>query len=278
MKWFKRGAIVLCLTCAATMWHADPASAQTFTDSKTYEVDLNGDGKKENIKWVGKKDGEKYSVKVYVNGKKLSTATSNYGSDAQVSVVDIDKEDKKKDIYVQITSESDGFEKGFGYQYQKGKLKKTFTFDQPATGRLSIEQKQPGDGCVWFDSEYGDSYFMQGYVKQAYEITAGKLKPVNKKIMNTTTVWRKTDYKATKTLKVYADIGDSTPSFNLSSKTTFNVYKIKASNPKALLDGVSYIYIKTADGKTGWIKNPKKVVIMGKTPEGDWSTSVLQWG
>ncbi|MGN0416247.1 MAG: hypothetical protein ACI4FX_12295 [Agathobacter sp.] len=277
MKRLKKGVIALCLVCTAAMWHTDIASAKSLSCTKAYVIDLNGDGTTENIKWTEKEFNDKCTVKLYINGKKLATATSKHGLTAQVSVVDIDETDKYKDIYVQITSESDGFEKGFGYRYQNGKLKKYFTFDQPTTGRLSILENQPGDGCIWFSSEYSDSYIMQGYARQPYEIISGRLKPVNKKVLNTTAEWRKKNYRATKALKVYAALGDEEPAFTLPKKTTFHVCKIKAKDAGKLYQGVSYIYIQTDTGKSGWIKNPEKEIFMGEY-DGTWTSYAYLWG
>lgn len=278
-KWKKKAAAVLCLVCAAIMWHTDTASAQPLEAGKTFKIDLDGNGTKESIKWTEQKKNDKVTVKLYVNGKKLATMSSEYGIYSEVSVVDISKKDKYKEIYVQINSDSDCFAKGFGYRYQSKKLKKSFTFDTPAASRLSILEKQPGDGNVWFNSEYADSYVMQGYAKQAYKISSGKLKPVNKTVMNTTDEWRKMGYKSTKTLDVYTNIGDETPAFTLSTDDIFHIYKIKSVDYKTLYTGISYIYVKTDSGKTGWIKNPKEESFLGRYDSNDeWIPSAYFWG
>ena len=41
-KWKKKAAAVLCLVCAAIMWHTDTASAQPLEAGKTFKIDLDG--------------------------------------------------------------------------------------------------------------------------------------------------------------------------------------------------------------------------------------------
>lgn len=282
MKWLQKGMLVVCVLCAMMFVRADVAQAKALKEGKAYTVDLDGDGKKESVKYTMTElvRDENYAVCLYVNGKKMATVKADdYGFWASVSVVDIDKKDVKKELYVQFSVESDCFGGGKAYRYEKGTLRKYFTFDQPTTVRLSILEEQPGDGLVYFDSEYDDPNVHQGYVKQAYTISSGRLKVVQKKVLDTTAAWRKSEYKATRAIRVYGSIGDTTAKFTIAKGTVFHVYKIKVKRPGSLGSGVSYFYVKTADGKSGWVKNPGKEFFIGRY-EGmdDWMEYAFQWG
>lgn len=277
-KVLKNGIMLLVILCAVVMWNPIAAEAKEILRSTKYSIDVNGDGKKETIKWTEKAANEKVTVKLYVNGKKAATVHSgDYALGAQVSVIDINKKDKYKDIYVQFTEEDDCFVKGYAYQYKVGKLKNVFKFENPTVFRVYIVEKQKGDGLVYFSSEYFDKFVMMGNVEQAYKIQSGKLQPVNQKVLKTTDEWRKNSYKTKKALKVYTHIGDKSSSFTLSKKDRFRIYKIKFVDYKDLNKGIAYIYVKTDDGKSGWVKNPKKKVFLGKGYYGDWGYNYV-WG
>lgn len=180
-----------------------------------------------------------------------------------------------------FVSDSACFEKGYGYRYQNGKLKKLFTFSNKDAGspRLTIMEKQPGDGTVYFETEFSDTYTKQGYVKQAYKISSGKLKPANKTVMSTTGEWRKKPYKASTSLKAYSSVGAKSASFTLHEGDIFNIYKVKFKKAGKPQSGIAYIYVKTADGKKGWVKNPQKNYCLGyQEYDGSWNEYAYTWG
>lgn len=282
MKWLKKGLIFSVMVGAMLFCRTENASAKALTMDKTYQMDLDGDGVKERIKWKGEEVGdelETYRVKVYINGKQvLSRKSKNHSFWADVSVIDVVKNDGKKELYIHYTSESDSFAGAFAYHYEKGAMKSYFELNQAATTRLHIQEKQPGNGKVAYTCEFSDYYAYMGYVTQYYEIKDGKLKPVNKKTLNTTSEWRKKRYKTCIATKVYENVGDKTAAFTLPKGTEFKLQKIyvnKASN----LGAVSYIYVKTTDGKKGWMKNPNKLFLLGYSDwDGTWSEYIYLWG
>ena len=70
-KWKKKAAAVLCLVCAAIMWHTDTASAQPLEAGKTFKIDLDGNGTKESIKWTEQKKMIKLPLSSMSTGKSL---------------------------------------------------------------------------------------------------------------------------------------------------------------------------------------------------------------
>ena len=75
------------LSIAAFWKHSTVKAAETLTEGKTYKIDLNGDGKKEKVKYTfsGNYDDDyceeytSFTFKLYINGKDiLNQETYNY--------------------------------------------------------------------------------------------------------------------------------------------------------------------------------------------------------
>lgn len=287
MKWFKQGMLALGVLCGVMLLNPQAAQAKTLKESKSYKIDLDGNGTKERVKCVGKETGEYngYAVSIYVNGKKALSLSDDNAISAEISLLDINKNDSSQELYIHFQSESAGFEKGCGYRYKGGALKKLFTFSgkDAGTGRLSVMENQPGDGKVYFSSEFYDSWLQQGYVKTSYKISSGKLKAEKKSVLNTTGSWRKQKYRATMPLKVYDSTDAKSEKFTVKKGDIFYVYKLKFKTPGKLSAGITYLYVRTADGKEGWIKNPQKRFYEGYNEgngdwEGGWSDYAYVWG
>lgn len=287
MKWFKQGMLAFGVLCGVMLLNPQAAQAKTLKESKSYKIDLDGNGTKERVKCVGKETGEYngYAVSIYVNGKKALSLSDDNAISAEISLLDINKNDSSQELYIHFQSESAGFEKGCGYRYKGGALKKLFTFSgkDAGTGRLSVMEKQPGDGKVYFSSEFYDFWLQQGYVKTSYKISSGKLKAEKKSVLNTTGSWRKQKYRATMSLKAYDSTGAKSEKFTVKKGDIFYVYKLKFKTPGKLSAGITYLYVRTADGKEGWIKNPQKRFYEGYNEgngdwEGGWSDYAYVWG
>ncbi len=283
MKWFKRGMLALGILGGVILFNPQSAQTKPLKEAKAYQIDLDGDGTKETVKCTGKATGEYcgYEVSVYVNGKKAASVSDGNALSAMISLLDIDKGDSAQELYIHFQSESACFEQGICYRYENGALSKLFTFfnKDAGSGRLSVMEKQPGDGKVYFESEFSDMYVKQGMVKGIYEISSGKLKWVKKSVLNTTGAWRKQKYRTTMALKVYGTSGAKSEKFTVSKGDVFYVYKIKLKKAGDLLSGITALYIKTADGRTGWIKNPGKEFCEGYIKgDGSWSGYAYVWG
>ena len=95
---------VICLSTFAPCLAAKTAPPLP-TDVMTAQADLDGDGKKENIKLLlGKNNPGKYAL--YINGQKINGQLDFYGVDG-FDVVDIDKKDKYKEVAVHAPGPSD---------------------------------------------------------------------------------------------------------------------------------------------------------------------------
>ncbi len=110
--------------------------------TKTGEVDLDGDGKKESISFT-EKEGESYTLKVG------SAAITQKNSDmlAGFAVVDFDKNDRMQELLVDAPADADDFHNYAVFRYQKGKLSLLGAF----AGAIPSEPAIPGNGSVRFD-------------------------------------------------------------------------------------------------------------------------------
>ena len=266
------------IVCACLFVKAETTSAQIVRENETARIDLDGDGTKEKIQIVT--SGENPCVaKIYVNNRMIYSSKSNYALWATLSVIDINKKDKYKEMYLQFCSDSDCFEQGVCGRYVNGKWKKYFVFHSKdaASYRLGVVEKQPGNGKVSVSIEFSNPYAMQGDAVQTYVIDSkGNLKNNGKTILNTTSDWRKNLYRTTKAVKVTKKIGDKTAAFTMKKGTHYYVYKVKlkaANNSQ-----ITHIYIKTADGKTGWVKIPNSSFCEGHWGDGEWSEYAYTWG
>lgn len=269
--------------CVLLLAYPDTVRAENLEENTSYTIDLDGDGKKETVWYeiteINNENG--CIIYLYVNEKKVLSLSDESALSANISIVDVKKGDKYKEVYVGFYEASDCFRSGRGYRYQNGTLKKVFTlsYKNASSFRIAIMEKQPGDGLVWFASEFYDRYLGQGYVKEAYKISSGKLKSVKKSILNTTADtaitnnivynWRMTSYKASCSLKLYAKLGNSSAVSTISTGEVFYLYKIRCKIPGKVRanvytdQSITHLYVKTASGKKGWIKNPQKSFYKG---------------
>ena len=118
------------LSIAAFWKHSTVKAAETLTEGKTYKIDLNGDGKKEKIKYTfsGDLDEEEYSsytFKLYVNGKVKLTQTEKKDfisfMDIYVKPFDYNPSDKYVDLLIEYYGRDDVSSTRV-YRYKKKKL------------------------------------------------------------------------------------------------------------------------------------------------------------
>lgn len=288
MKWLKRGTLVFFILCGVLLLHPLTAQAKKLKESKSYSIDLDGDGKKEMVRYEVKTNGnywdEEYggcTLSIYIDGKKAASVSDKSALSIGVSVIDVKSSDKYQELYVHFTGMDNIFVKGCGYRFQNKTLKNLFTFSTKDVGsiRLYVLEKQPGDGMVHFRSEFYDRYVHQGFVKDAYKIKSGRLKQIKKSVMRTSNDWRKKKYKATMSLKAYGSIGARSAAFAISKGDVFYIYKLKFKKAGKPESGITYFYVRTASGKTGWVKNPQKSFYQSYSEyDKSWKDYPYVWG
>jgi len=87
--------LALGVFCGVMLLNPQTAQAKTLKESKSYKIDLDGNGTKETVKCVGKEMGEYngYAVSIYVNGKKAVSVSDDNALSAELSLLDINKSD-----------------------------------------------------------------------------------------------------------------------------------------------------------------------------------------
>lgn len=214
-------------------------------EGKTAYYDLDGDGKKEAVRYKesGKNSSYGYikGIELYVNNKKVMEKKKE-ALGYSVWIYDIDKNDSRLDIYI-----SGNVENGYSaYQalgrYNKGKYETIKVFkDGNKTSELVVSKKQ--DGTFLCKSGNSSNAICNYSLNVSYRIKDNKL------------------YKGSST------VGDGSQPYML--KTDVNVYAKSDKTSDAIFklsygdivtisaitkkDGTEYLYIKTLNGKKGWI-------------------------
>ena len=259
------------LSIAALWKHSTVKAAETLTEGKTYKIDLNGDGKKEKVKYTfsGNYDDDyceeytSFTFKLYINGKVKLTQTEkkDYISLGSVTVraFDYNPSDKYVDLLIEYYGRDDVYSTR-AYRYKKKKLSLLFNADNARDWWSSIPSEQVKDNYVIVEN-VRDSSIGEFYVPEQYSIKSKKLvfvKPKNSEYeiskFNRYDVdsiqWYEIENAATITL----DDG----SFDIiNGGTEFYVTKLRC-NTVADSSGNKYaqiqeVYITTDEGKSGWL-------------------------
>ncbi len=256
------------LSIAAFWKHSTVKAAETLTKGKTYKIDLNGDGKKEKIKYTfsGDLDEEEYSsytFKLYVNGKVKLTQTEKKDfisfMDINVKPFDYNPSDKYVDLLIEYYGRDDVSSTRV-YRYKKKKLSLLFNADNARGWWSSIPSEQGKDKYVIVEN-VRDTSIGDFYVPEQYSIKSKKLvfvKPKNSEYEISmfdrydvdSIQWYEIENAATITL----DDG----SFDIiDGGTEFYVTKLRC-NTVADSSGNKYaqiqeVYITTDEEKSGWL-------------------------
>lgn len=244
-------------------------TAKALEMGKNYSIDLNGDGTKERVKYEfapDEKEESNVKVKVYINDK-LVYQKSSYGYWAGVEVCDFNTKDKYKELFINAVGDSDCITQFQIMQYRsksnikfyngiKGKDSGLLNVDTKALSiyRIGSPVMDKGTVCFSVDSPYYNGYFGCYYCYVPAKLSGSKV--VFKK-QSSYVFSREQNYELAKSMKLYRTANKSRAAIKtLQAGDKFTAIKfIPVSNKKS--DGAMYVYVKTADGKKGWIYFPQ---------------------
>ncbi len=246
-------------------------AADTLTEGKTYKIDLNGDGKKEKIKYTfsgdyDEDDYEEYSTytfKLYINGKvKLKqTEKKDFISLCSITVraFDHNPSDKFVDLLVEYYGRDDASSTRV-YRYKKNKLSLLFSADNVRDWWANIPSEQGKDKYVIVEN-VRDSSIGEFYVPEQYSIKSIILvfvKPKNSEYKISEYDRYQSDsiqwYEIVNSATIVLDDG----SFDtINGGTKFYVTKLRCDTVKDRSGNqhaqIREVYITTDEGKSGWL-------------------------
>lgn len=244
----------------------EKASTETEDNLQTYKIDLDGDGKKENIKYTLKStyleesDKNSFDFKLYINGSvALRDKGEGYDISKGVEFIDINPKDKFVELMVYYEDEHDGYRTGLhGYRYKNGKLKLLFKSDNTNAlgffGKFS-EKQQKNNNIRFLEAVNCAAGGI--YIKRDYKIKNRQLVPIKAKndIYPVYEKW----YVTNEWLFVYGDSNLKGFYSNIIySGEEIKIKKIKyrdetASHNDGIFDDVISAYIESREGVKGWI-------------------------
>jgi hypothetical protein len=261
---------------AATEAPEEPVEQEPFESmyldwQETYTCDIDCDGTPEEIYCEIYTDYEDYygsNIIVYVNGEKVIDCFNEYATHGSVTICDLDSQDPYREIYLEMNSDNDCFEQAAAYRYNRGRVTEYYnvtTADVTAT-RWSLDLNQSGDGTVCYDEEYEGLYLGMGYVYHYFTVENGKLVSIPADVYETTDSWKESGYYALTSLTLLSDIdGDATGDVVEAGEyfyvqqlyTPFGDGELRTYwNGDTNEERITYIYVITESGKSGWIKIP----------------------
>lgn len=268
--------IVMC--CLISFMHTEKAEAKstnviTLEEGKEYKYDLNGDGKKEKIKYTittMKNGGSQYNLSV--NKKVVKKIyTEGEGEGAGFYLLDIDSKDNYKEIYVKVCGDTGYYIEGNVYRYDASKIKKYSSTDNvgEVAARFELDSVQTQGGIVAFvmDTPFSNIYLGSLYAYIPFKVESGNMTLVKKDAYDVSIDWKKKEYIATKSLSASTTLGGKKKAFSLRLGDTFYLLQISIKNGE-----ISHIKIKDETGAEGWMKVPDSMFYTA--PYGD----IYVWG
>jgi hypothetical protein len=232
-------------------------------EQTTYSCDLDCDGTPEEIYYETYTDFEDTSgceTLVYVNGECVIDFYDDGGIGASVTICDFDNQDAYREIGLDAYWESGCMDYAVAYRYSKGNVAEYYNvgMDDVSAVRWSLDLNQPGDGTVCYDEEYsGGEYLGQGYVHHIFSVKNGKLVAIPANFYDTADDWKEATYYALFELPLLSDVGGTKNGDVVKKGECFYVQQIYLpSGNGELLGQITYIYVITESGKSGWIEVP----------------------
>jgi hypothetical protein len=238
---------------------------------ETYSCDLDCDGTPEEIYCENYTDYEDYfgcEVIVYVNGEKVIDTFGEYAIGGSVMLCDFESKDLYREIYVEIYSDSDCFVEAAAYRYSGGSVSEYYnvTTDDVYAVRWSLDLDQSGDGTVCYDEEYEGMYLGNGYAYHTFTVENGKLVSIPTDIYEVTDSWKEAPYYALTSLTLLSDVDGTATGDVVEAGECFYVQRLYLPfadgmlrddwNGESFEPRITYIYVVTESGKSGWIEVP----------------------
>lgn len=268
-KIFKRMltlCIMLGLFSSCCLWvEAAKSKVIELKAGNTYQYDLNGDGKKEKIKFTRNTVGytEDYlprtHYKIYVNKKVMldqKTSKKDWWAEVEeeptVYIIDLNSKDKYKEIYIHFDAYGGAY-KATLYRYNGKKLKQiAYKFDTNVPGGefSRLESTQASDGTLTYHGHVGLGGAVWGmWASYKYKISGGtfKLESYTFSVDDGSV----TKYKVKKMLPATTSRTGKKKAFILRKGETIRILKIYIGKK---VSKNQYFYVKNTAGKKGWIK------------------------
>lgn len=277
---FSKSVLVLFLTLVLTMSlfpifpkaaASKPMAEKELKAGVTYEYDLNGNGKKDAIRYTVKQASipsidSDYGCRLtlFINGKKSYSKTVDSALNARLSICDLNSKDGYLDLILYFTSDSACLDYMGFLRYSGSKIttiksiisNKTNQFGQALIYRVSgiSNIKSDGNFSIVADTPCSLNGIGSYLCRVPFQSKGNKITAVSSNTYSITSHSRKYNYKAAKTIPAYKKANSSSKkAFSIKKGGTVNLLKVKVSNS----DKDNWAYIKTKAGKTGWIHLPE---------------------
>lgn len=227
------------------------SSKEELHKNQEYEVDLNGDGKKEIISENHFEDEDnRLCSQLYINNKFVKEYKDC--SNIKVYISDFNKLDRKKEVCVVTESELESVKTDILLNLNEEINIHTIT------GRVSSYDNKNGLLKIEY-SDINDSYFSS--FKKAFgnndirishtykRVYDGSIEDKNKKSANIVGKSSKKKFIATKDLKSYKNIDNKDDYFTVEAGSKVNLVSIYKCGKE------EYIKITNADNESGWVQS-----------------------
>ena len=234
--------------------------AKTLEAGKTYLLDLDGNGKKEKVKYTEQDNMDKHyvRVKIFVNGKKYYQKKMD-GISARVIACDLYANKKGMNLMVFSEADSDCFCKAWILSCKKNKTSVVATFKNGDYNMLSIyrigdvitQTSAEGSFNISADTPFYLNSFGCGTYKIKCKITKGKVKPVVTKTYTNTYDYT---YKLKRVMTLYKKASLTSESFEAPIGATMKLLAIMPIQSHNEDDryNVGFVKVKLIDGTIGW--------------------------
>ena len=272
-KWIKAigiGVMVVMACCIFTGVNGTTVKAATnvqMSENQAYYYDLNGDGVKEKIVYktvTDKKDKDRFGrINLFINDKKVYSKKIT-DDIARYFIVDLNNKDKTVELNLQACGPSfvldySSFQHWDGKKITEFETNKNKALDY-LRGYSIVGIKENGNFSIGVDTPF-DVAIGNYYTTIPLKYKNGKI-TATKKTYYLSRESRKYVYKTKKSLKAYKKASRKSKAFTIKKGQKLNVIKIKTQKNVSQRQRDKYgdfksvdafIYVKTKNGKKGWI-------------------------